>query len=60
VTDQEIVLKAIADMQKISDGYSQPGLRDAEFALQKIIEILNRRDVVAAAERLARGIRIVK
>jgi hypothetical protein len=43
--------------------YCEPGPRDAEATVQRLIEILDHRDVVAAQDRLMQGfgeLRIVK
>jgi hypothetical protein len=62
MTDQEIVLRALTELQLIAEDYIEPDARDAEITMQVMLSILNRRDVVAAATRLSRGygLRVVK
>jgi hypothetical protein len=63
MTDQEIVLRAFTELQKIAAQYIEPDPpRDAKIAMQQMLSILDRREVVAAAQRLSReyGLRIVK
>ena len=62
MTDQEIVLRALAELQMIAADYIEPNPRDAEITMQQMLSILDRRDVVAAAERLSKGygLRVVK
>lgn len=62
MTDQELILQAIADLQRIAAEYIEPGPRDAEATIEKMLEILDRNDIVAAAARLAAGfgIRVAK
>jgi len=61
--DQELIFKALAEMQQIAVEYSDPCYPEsADLTLQRIIEILNRQDLVAAAEHLSKGygLRVVK
>ena len=61
--DQELILKALAEMQRIAAECSDPYYPEsADLTLQRIIEILNRQDLVAAAEHLSKGygLRVVK
>jgi len=46
----------------IAADYIEPNPRDAEITMQQMLSILDRRDVVAAAERLSKGygLRVVK
>jgi hypothetical protein len=62
MTDQEIVLRALTELQLIAADYIEPGPRDAQITMQVMLSILNRRDVVAAAIRLSKGygLRVVK
>jgi hypothetical protein len=62
MTDQEIVLRALTELQMIAADYIEPNPRDAEITMQQMLSILDRRDVVAAAERLSKGygLRVVK
>jgi hypothetical protein len=61
--DIDIITKAMDDAQQVLHGYIEPGPRDAQQTLQRMIEILDRDDVVAARERMSRGygqLRVVK
>jgi hypothetical protein len=63
MTDQQIVLKAFDDLLKIAADYIEPGPRiSAEATLQRMLEIIEREEVVAAAERLEQGfgLRVIK
>ena len=62
MTDQEIVLRALTELQMIAADYIEPNPRDAEITMQQMLSILDRRDVVAAAERQSKGygLRVVK
>ena len=63
MTDQEIVLRACTELRKIAaENIIEPDPRDAEITMQQMLSILDRRDVVAAAERLSKGygLRVVK
>jgi len=62
VTDQEILLRTFAELEKIAAKYKQPNPLAAEITLHVILSFLNRRDVVAAARRLKAGygLRVVK
>ncbi len=62
MTDQEIVLRALTELQMIAADYIEPNPRDAEITMQQMLSIPDRRDVVAAAERLSKGygLRVVK
>ena len=63
MTDQQIVLKAFADLQKLAADSIEPGPRTpAEATLQRMLEIVDNNEVVAAAERLSQGfgLRVVK
>jgi hypothetical protein len=60
--DIDLVEKAIADALKVLHAYIEPGPRSAEIAMQRLIAILDREDLVAALERLRQGYgpRVVK
>jgi hypothetical protein len=62
MTDNEIVLRALTELQMIAADYIEPSPRDAEITMQVMLSILDRRDVVAAVERLSKGygLRVVK
>ena len=56
MTDQEIVARALTELQLIAGDYIEPGPRDAEITLQMMLSILDRRDVVAARNPISQGI----
>ena len=63
MTDQEIVLRAFTELRKIAAEYIiEPDPRVAEITKHRMLSILQRREVVAAAERLSKGygLRVVK
>jgi len=53
--DIDIVTKAMKDAQKVLSDYIEPGPRDPQAVLQRMLGILDRDDVVAARERLSTG-----
>ena len=63
MTDQEIVLRAVTELRKIAAEYIiEPDPCCAEKTMEHILSILNRKDVIAAAEKLSQGygLRVVK
>jgi hypothetical protein len=62
MTDQELVLRAVTELQLIAADYIEPDSRDAEITMQMVLSILDRGDVVAAVTRLSKGygLRVVK
>lgn len=54
MTDQEIVLQAVHEVRVILGAYIEPGERDPERALNNILGVIGRDDLVAAVERLDR------
>jgi hypothetical protein len=61
--DIEIINKAMEDAQAVLSDYIEPGPRDPQFVLQRMLEILDHQDVVAGQERLRKGyghLRLVK
>ncbi|MGM4886309.1 hypothetical protein [Tardiphaga sp. 11_C7_N12_6] len=61
--DIDIINKAMEDAQAVLCDYIEPGPRDPQAILQRMLEILDHQDVVAAQERLRRGygrLRLVK
>lgn len=63
MTDQEIVLRAFTELRKIAAEYIiETDPRDAEITKHQMLTILQRREVVAAAQRLSQGygLRVVK
>jgi len=54
LTDQELVTGAMREMQAIARNLMQSGKHDTVRAILKLIETLNRNDVVAATDRLSK------
>ena len=52
MTDQQLALHAISEAQCILDEYLQPRPHDNERILDKLVEILERPDLVVAMARL--------
>ena len=53
--DVDIINKAMDDAQAELHRYVEPGPRNPEAVLQRMLDILDREDVVAAQQRLSRG-----
>jgi hypothetical protein len=53
--DIDLVTQAMRDAHKVLCEHIEPGPRDADKTLQRMLEILDRDDVVAARERLSNG-----
>ena len=52
MTDQQLALHAISEAQCILDEYLQPRPHDNERILDKLVEVLERPDLVVAMARL--------
>jgi hypothetical protein len=58
MTDQQLTLQAIGEAQSILEEYLQPRpYSDSERILDKLVEVLERPDLVAAVSRLQQQIR---
>jgi hypothetical protein len=54
--DAEAVAKALLDLESfLSAAYMEPGLRDPNHTIEQILQILDDRDVMAAARRIIAG-----
>jgi hypothetical protein len=53
--DIDIINKAMQDAQAVLRDFVQPGPRDPQDTLVRMLEILDHEDVVAAQERLRKG-----
>jgi hypothetical protein len=53
--DIDIINKAMEDAQAVLRDFLQPGPRDPQDTLARMLEILDHQDVVAAQERLRKG-----
>jgi hypothetical protein len=61
--DVEILKQAIEEAQSVLHEYVEPGPRNPEMILQRMLDILDRVGVVEAQKRLSRGygqLRVVK
>ena len=52
MTDQQLAIQAIGEAQLILEEYLQPRPQNNERILDKLIEVLERPDVMAAVSRL--------
>lgn len=62
MSDQKLLITALHDAGRVIAEYLQPGPRDADKSIQKLIAILDRQDLAAAMRRLedGHGMRLVK
>jgi hypothetical protein len=62
ITDSELIVYAVREAQLVLAQHIERSPRDAEETITSLLEILDRRDVVAATERLCReyGLRPLK
>jgi hypothetical protein len=52
--DQETLLRAVEDARRILGEYIEPGPRNAARAVQHLLAVLDRNDVVHALDRMKR------
>jgi hypothetical protein len=55
MTDLELALQAVSKAQRIIEEYLEPRPHDHERLLDRLLEILDQNDVVAAVSRLQRS-----
>lgn len=55
MTDQQLAIAAIGEAQLILEEYLQPRPQNNERILDKLVEVLERPDVMAAVSRLQRS-----
>jgi hypothetical protein len=55
MTDQELMLRAVSNAQRIVEEYLEPGTHDSERLLARLVEVLDRNEVVTAVSRLRQG-----
>jgi hypothetical protein len=55
MTDQELTLQAVSNARRIIEEYLEPRPHDNESLLSRLVEVLDRNDVVAAVSRLRQG-----
>jgi hypothetical protein len=55
MTDQQLALKAMNDAHRILEEYLEPRPHDNERLLDRLVEVLERPDVLVAVDRLQRA-----
>ena len=55
MTDQELALEAVSKAQRILEEYLEPRPHDNERLLNRLVDVLERPDVLVAVGRLQRG-----
>jgi hypothetical protein len=55
MTDQQTMLRAVSNAQRILEEYLEPRPHDNERLLNRLIEVLDRNEVVTALRRLQHG-----
>jgi hypothetical protein len=55
MTDQQLALQAMSDAQRILEEYLEPRPHNNARILDKLVEVLERPDVLVAVDRLQRG-----
>jgi hypothetical protein len=55
MTDQQTMLRAVSNAQRILEEYLEPRPHDSERLLIRLIEVLDRNEVVTALSRLQQG-----
>jgi hypothetical protein len=52
MTDQQLALQAVSDAQRILKEYLQPRPNDSERILDRLVEVLERPDLMVAVSRM--------
>jgi hypothetical protein len=55
MTDQQLALQAVSEAQRIVEEYLEPRPHNHEHLLDRLVEVLERPDVLVAVDRLRRG-----
>jgi hypothetical protein len=55
MTDQQTMLRAVSNAQRILEEYLEPRPHDSERLLNRLIEVLDRNEVITALRRLQHG-----
>jgi hypothetical protein len=55
LTDQQTMLLAVSNAQRFLDEYLEPRPHDNEWLLNRLVEVLDRNEVVTAVSRLQQG-----
>ena len=54
MTDEQLAFQAVSEAQRILEEYFQPRPKNDEHILDKLVEVLERPDLVVAVSRLQR------
>jgi hypothetical protein len=59
IADQNLTIKAVREAQLIMSNYIEPGPKCAETTVEKLLDVLDRDEIVEAVDRLedANGLR---
>jgi hypothetical protein len=55
MTDQQLAIQAVSDAQRILEEFLEPRQHNNERILDRLVEVLERPDLVVAVGRLQRG-----
>jgi hypothetical protein len=55
MTDQQLAVQAVSDAQRILEEYLEPRPHNNERILDRLVEVLERPDLLIAVDRLQRG-----
>jgi hypothetical protein len=55
MTDQQTMLRAVSNARRILEEYLEPRPHDNERLLTRLVEVLDRNEVVTALSRLQQG-----
>ena len=55
MTDQQLALQAVSEAQRILEEYLEPRPHNQERILDRLVEVLERPDLVVAVDRLQLG-----
>jgi hypothetical protein len=55
MTDRQTMLQAVSNAQRILEEYLEPRPHDKERLLNRLVEVLDRNEVVTALRRLQHG-----
>jgi hypothetical protein len=55
MTDQDLLISTLREAGRIISDHLEPGPRDSEQTLMRLIEVLDRQDLASAIERLEAG-----
>jgi hypothetical protein len=55
MSDEQLAIQAVSDAQRILEEYLEPRPHNNERILDRLVEVLERPDVLVAVDRLQRG-----